>query len=162
MRRLGQGWRKPPHAQEPVVRPPQMPVPVGLVTHHSCCRPGQAPAREPRASVRMSQGSLAPGTHSRHSRLLALAYQVRPGKCWKRSFPKQAKQEGSPWEQSGTPTGDISCVRPWGCHCGLPIVRTLAPPGTERPCQVSRSPCCPLPPASVPLHWQVPWGRVPH
>lgn len=41
---------------------------------------------------------------------------------------------------------------PQGCHCGLPIERTLDPPGTERPCKVSRSPCCPLPPASVPLH----------
>lgn len=161
MRRLGKGWRKTPHAQEPAVRAPQMPVPIGLVTHHSCCQPGQAPAREPRASVRMSQGSLAPGAHGRHSTLLALAYQVRPGKCWKHSFPRQAKQEGSLWEQrvpwqSGTPTGDVSCVRPQGCHCGLSIVRTLGPPGTGRPCKVSRSPCCPLPPASVPLHQQVP------
>lgn len=65
--------------------------PIGLVTHHSCCRPGQPAAWEPRPSVKMSQGSLDPGAHGRHSTQLALASQVRP--CWKCSFPRQAKQE---------------------------------------------------------------------
>lgn len=78
---------------------PNANAPIGLLTHHSCCQPGQPAAREPRASVKMSQGSVAPGVHGRHSTQLALAYQVRPGKCWKCSFPRQAKQESALWEQ---------------------------------------------------------------
>lgn len=130
--------------------------PVGCVTHCSCHRLGQPPAAGAR-TLREAEPRLSrlPGRRAGAARHQLWITEIDQGNAGNAPSPgrtscgKEMHHGATLSRQGGSPTGDSPHAGPQGCECGHPVIRTPDPFG-GRPLGGSRSPCCPLPPGSVP------------